>query len=535
MEKLLIKIKFLFFILAILTLIVSLDNNHYWHDIRFSYAASKFPMNKILSGAFNPHQFGGKIDETSASGFYLSKVLHILILQKIYQWIPPNEGGFYLSTWLSVLFFIITFLISYRFYIRIFSNKTQAWFALYCILFMPITGYLSGKLLSETLAVMFMSISLFFFITAFELRKNLIVQPVIGSTIFLLLSALARLDIVLCFLGFFTASLFYADTKIKRIEILKSGFLSALIFLVAYFGIFYFISGKNDALIQYFKSFVELEVKSNLMSIMGILTFGGVIYLVSIISFFHHEKRKICFFIIWFCTAAGFEILITSNYMVEPRYLAVGIIPLAGLGGLGLDFLWQKIKPHKYKNAIVTMAIIFAISLNIFTMQIMPYEVNKASILKAVDEIGAKENASILIPWFYTDYNFIRMMRPELAIYNVNSPRRNGTFFKLSEKWKQRLDYWNKNSYIDSVENLTQLIENTQVYYLGWRKYPPVENTIKILKHLGLDRLAEFIDQIPMTNHLAESWVWNSDRFNLEFAGRYSQYKIYKVTLSHHK
>ena len=69
------------------------------------------------------------------------------------------------------------------------------------------------------------------------------------------------------------------------------------------------------------------------------------------------------------------------------------------------------------------------------------------------------------------------------------------------------------------------------MYYLGWEKYPPVENTVKMLKRLRLYRLSNLIDQIPLTNHLAESWLWDSHGYHLELAGKCSQYKYYKVTL----
>ena len=144
---------FILLALGTVTLWLSLDGNHYWHDVRFLYAASQFPISEIISGAFNPHQMGGVIDQASSGGFYLAKVLHIWILQQVYKWVLPNDGGFILSTWLSVLYLGLAIFFSYRLYMRIFKNELQSLFALYCFLFMPVTGYLAGKLLSETLAI----------------------------------------------------------------------------------------------------------------------------------------------------------------------------------------------------------------------------------------------------------------------------------------------------------------------------------------------------------------------------------------------
>jgi len=74
-------------ILGLITLWLSLDGKHYWHEIRFMYAATQFSMDEILSGVFNPHQVGGKIDEIGAGGFYLTKVMHLVLLKELFlQW-----------------------------------------------------------------------------------------------------------------------------------------------------------------------------------------------------------------------------------------------------------------------------------------------------------------------------------------------------------------------------------------------------------------------------------------------------------------
>lgn len=516
--------------LSILTLWLSMDGNHYWHDVRFLYAASQFPMSEIISGTFNPHQFGGVIDQTSSGGFYLAKVLHIWILQQIYKWLSPNDGGFILSTWLSVLYLGLAFFFSYRLYRRIFKNELQARFALYCLLFMPVTGYLAGKLLSETLAIFLITVSLWSFTAALDATRGKDIWLVITSGFFLLLAALARLDILLCPVGFFTAYLFCAETRDKRLKILKFGAFLMAFFAIGYIGTIYSLGGEIKELVQYFKSFVGLEVKSNMMSILGILTFGGMVFFLALGGIFNSDKKRFLFFAVWFFVSAGFAVLITRNYMVEPRYLITSLLPLSGLGALGFEVIWQKLNHKPYKLAVIGSMVLSILAFNAVTMKIMPYELNRTSILRATDDImKLNKKAKILTPWLYTDFNFLRVMRPGLAIYNVNSLIRDGVPVKLDTRWKQRINSWYGKAYIDSPTELDRVLATGTGYYLGWRKYPPAENMKKLAAFMGFKKLEDFIDRIPLTDHLIQSWIWYSSNYYLKIAGKCGQYEYYEV------
>ena len=521
---------FILLALGTVTLWLSLDGNHYWHDVRFLYAASQFPMSEIISGAFNPHQMGGVIDQASSGGFYLAKVLHIWILQQVYKWVLPNDGGFILSTWLSVLYLGLAIFFSYRLYMRIFKNELQSLFALYCFLFMPVTGYLAGKLLSETLAIFLITISLWSFTTAMDAARGKDILLVIASGFFLLLAALARLDILLCPVGFFIAYLCCSETRNKRLKILKSGAFLMAFFAIAYIGTIYSLGGEIKELVQYFKSFVGLEVKSDIMSILGILTFGGMVYFLALVAILNPEKKRLLFFAIWFFISAGFAVLITRNYMVEPRYLITGLLPLSGLGALGFEVLWKKLIYKPYKLAVLGSLVISILGFNTATMRIMPYELNRSSILKATDDIMKRnKEAQILIPWVYTDFNFLRVMRPNLAIYDVNSPIHDGVSVKLDSKWKRRINSWYGEAYIDSPTALDRVLATGTGYYLGWRKYPPAENMRKLAAFMGFKRLENFIDKIPLKDHLTQSWVWHSPEYYFKIEGKCGQYEYYIV------
>jgi hypothetical protein len=513
-------------LVTVATFWLALDGHHYWHDVRFLYASTKFSLPDILSGAFNPHQFGGEIDELSASGFYLAKVLHIWLLQILFKLVPPAVGGFTLSIWLSIIGVGLSILISYRIFLRLFKNEHQAWLVVYCLLLMPIIPYLAGKLLSEVTALLMMSITLWAFVTALDM-PNTHSKLLAGiSGVFLLLTALARLDLILTFFGFFVALLLSVEAKEDRIKLLKNGGIGLVIFIAGYFSTIYALGSGVDALIRYFRDFTGAGLKSNAMSILGILTFGGMVYALALGVIFSQERKKTQFLAIWFLLSAGPAMLITRNYMVEPRYLTHGLLPLAGLGALGLEVLIQRITLVKFKGVVFAGLIVIIIAFNALVIRLMPYELDRPAIFRAVNQIQALDDqATILIPWAYTDFHFLHIMMPNASIINVNSVPEH----PLEKAWQERFDRWYGETYIATPAELEPILMTESVYYLGWRKYPPVEYVKNITQSLGLEALSDQVDRLPLTDHLAESWVWYSPAYHLELAGKSGQYEYYKV------
>ena len=176
--------------------------------------------------------------------------------------------------------------------------------------------------------------------------------------------------------------------------------------------------------------------------------------------------------------------------------------------------------------AFVLLAMLF----NTIIVALMPYEVDKDAILNAVYKIKKlRDDAFILVPWAYTDFHFLRVMTKGIGIYNVNAP--NGQLDSLSSEWRRRLKMWYGDSYIDTDDKLIKLLNKGSGFYLGWRKYPPMETVCYFSEKIGLKKLAQYLKSLPFKNHLTESWVWHSSKFHLKFTGRSGQYEYYSLSL----
>lgn len=517
--------------LVIFTLWISRDGNHYWHDIRFLYATLRFSLQEILSGTFNPHQLGGIIDEVSAGGFYLAKVGHLWFLQLLYRAIPPTEGGLVVSEWFSILAMCCSSLMCFQVYSRLLGNREQAWLAACCFMVAPITPYLAGKLLSEVTALFLVTISIWALTMAFGQPKPNGASYAVVSALFLLLAALARLDIVLCFMGLYVALIISSEKKGERLRLLQWGWIISCIFIVGYFGIIHILGMRSEALTRYYFSFVRAGIKSNLMSLLGIATFGGMVYLGVFTAIYHQNRKKLKLLVIWFLIPAGSSVLITSNYMVEPRYMVPALLPLAGLGGLGFEVLLKKVYSLPHKGLLIGALVSAILIFNAVAVRLMPYELNRPSILGAVNRILELDpKSAILTPWAYTDFHFLHVMKPEIPVYNVYSPSHNGKTLLLEKTWHERLNNWYGENYIGTPAKLISILETAPVYYLGWRKYPPAENVKKILEFCGLKALSNLVDNLPLTDHLTQSWVWQFPGVRFEPVGKIGQYEYYRLT-----
>lgn len=505
----------------------SMDSHLYWHEVRFLYASTQFSMNELFSGVFNPHQMGGPIDEIGAGGFYLAKALHIWLLKQLFIHMDPAFGGFTLASWISVLLIGCIMAAAYFLMKRIVDKEIDPLLALFCFVMAPVIPYLAGKILSEITSLLFVTLSILIFTMNLENKSG---RFILGSTVcgaLLVLAGFCRLDMTIAFFGFLISAILICPGNMNRRKIIQSGSVVTIFFILVYLTTLYYIEVDPYMLTVYFQNFYNLNVKSILMSFFGILSFGGLVYLFAILSVFSENRKTSLFFATWLVLTVSPMIIITMNYMVEPRYLASSILPLCGLGAMGLEWIKNNINWFNKQNMIfVTVGIVMIA--NTLIIKLMPYELDKSSILKAVNEIKEqKKDAFILVPWAYSDFNFLHIMAKGINIYNVNAP--NGSLDSVTNDWKKRIRQWYGDSYIDNNAALRRLLFKGSGFYLGWRKYPPIEILGNFLENIGLKKLARFMESLPFKNHLTESWVWNSPKYHLEFAGKCGQYEYYEV------
>lgn len=510
---------------------LALDGRFYWHDIRFFYAVSEFSLSEILAGVFNPHQAWTVIDETSTAGFYSSKVLHLFLLQVLVDWLGPGRQALDTAVYLSVFMVSLSVLAGYRLLLKVTGSTGTAIAGVISLLLMPVVPYLAGKLLSEVTSLLLSLVALLLLAGACMQSGRRAILLAACSGVLVAMAALARLDGLFGIAGFVLAALIVPPRRATRTHMLPAMLVAGLVAAVIYATAMLLSGIGLPEIYEYFLALTGAGRKSILMSLLGIVTVGGVVLLLAGAGLFHGRRDLVLFFAAWLLLAWLPAMLITSTYMIEPRYLVAGVLPLAGLGALGIEWLAGHMGNTARRSIVPGLVVIaMAVTLNKAMILLMPYELHRPSLESALERITAEDaDAVILVPWAYTDYHYLDIMLPGADIYNVHSPAADADTDTV-QAWQRRYRDWYGSGYIGNMNELHALAGGRSIYYLGWQLYPPVENVRMLARAAGWDGLDHMLGGLGLMNHLEQSWVWHSHDIDRRYAGTVGQYDYYRLS-----
>jgi hypothetical protein len=280
---------------------------------------------------------------------------------------------------------------------------------------------------------------------------------------------------------------------------------------------------------SYFLGVIAAPNRPILMSALSVATFGGILYPFAALAIFSRRRRATGFLLLWWVLAWLPSAAITSAYMVEPRYLVQGALPFAGLVALGLEVARRRMS-IRWAPLVATAVVLLMLASNWGTIRLMPYELDGRALLSAIDEIETRSpNAVIVVPWAYTDFNFLYVMRPSASIYSVHSPTEPDLSAELVEAWHDRYREWYGGRHLTEHSELQGLMKRRPVYYLGWHRYPPLAFVERVAERMGFRALVERLRGIELIDHLEASWVADSGELVRTPEGRVGQYEYHRV------
>jgi hypothetical protein len=514
------------------TLWLAFDGRQYWHDARFAYACSEFSLPQLLAGVFNPHQAWGPIDEVSSAGFYQAKPLHFALLCSLFRWLPRGVGGFEAVVALSVLWVGLAVLAGYWSFRQIVGDERRARFATACLLLAPVTPYLAGKLLSEVTSLLPATLAVGTFAGAMSRARGAVAGRAVVGGFLLAVAALARLDSIVGPVAFLVAAV--AVGWCDRPRAVRVGLLGCATFAVTYLATAGVVGVRFANLRAYFEAFTGSAAKPLATSLLAIVTTGTLVFGLAAFGL-RNRDRSTRLFTLWAVLVWVPMIALTSAYSVEPRYLVAGLLPLAGLGALGLEVLAERVPRLLRTPTALAAAALAALGLNAAAVALMPYELDRPALLRAVGIIERSgPGTRILVPWAYTDFNFLQTVMPAAEVYCVHSPEA-GAGPEDVVAWRARFRSWYGERYLTEPDRLRAFLATGPVYYLGWETYPPLANARAMAEAVGFRSVSERLGNLArrkLQNHLEESWIWRTkDLLVLEPAGRVGQYWYFRVRL----
>ena len=512
-------------------LFLSLDGRHYWHDVRFLFATTQFSFGDVLDGRFNPDQSWTRVDEQGSAGFYASKVGHLWLLRTIYALVPPGDGGVEVAVAFSVIC-VLAIAVAAGFLIgRIAESPGIRWTGVVAFLLMPVTAYMAGKQIAEVTALLFTTCGLLLLVDGRTGAGRRVPLRMLGCSALLLLALSARLDSAFGIAGFFIASVCVTPDPVTRRNRIASMAVLMAALALTYVGLVFAIGSSPYEYARYLLALIRAPNRPAVMSALSIVTFAGIMLPLAAMSLLSVRRRAVAFFAIWWIAAWLPAIVITSAFMVEPRYLAQGLVPLTGLVVLGVEALATRVPRLARPTPAALVVVLVLLPIDWLTIRLMPNELDRPRILAAVERITAQEpDAAILVPWAYTDFHFLRSVLPDADIYSVHSPERLHVMGDLETEWHERYRRWYHGRHITDSDSLLALMRARPVYYLGWHRYPPVEFARDAAARAGLQPVVSALQGLDLLDHLETSWVrsWRNAQF--EPVGSSGQYVYFRLT-----
>jgi hypothetical protein len=497
----------------------------YWHEGRLLYAVTHFSISELITGQFNPNELGAAFDTLVSSGYHLTKILHLQLLELLTSIPGSAETQLVIGSIVSFLAIAACGLCVRGTLQEIgFARETANW-SVVAFFLMPCIPYLAGKLLAEVTALLPAFAALWLWSHCLETSLRMSFAKAVFVSILVMIAALARLDIVIVHIGFVAATV-YAARAGTRAQLLRlHGFVcgaAGLLYIVVIAG----SDGSFSSITAYLSNYLSLHPKSLPMSIFGLATFGGLMWVFAIAGVFIKTELKfplLIWLLICLVPIAG----IVSNYMIEPRYLIASAMPFAALAGISLQRFFRALRSNLARNSAIAL-IAFIAPANALPVALMPYEIDQKSILEVADTYAqADADSALLVSWSYTDFHFLRYARPDANIFNVHSP--GGDPANLSKEWDSRLRSWYGDRYITDNEALAGIERRESIYYLGWGVYPPVETLQLWARYFGLDSVGDRIAKLPFLVHEEQSWLWADHRHELKPIASHGRYNVYKV------
>ena len=510
---------------TVLFFVLATDGRLHWDEPAYLYSGAFLSTHEILSGGYQP---------SGIDSFYISRVLHVLLIHGITQLTGPGMVGFYavILTYFAML--LLTLIMAYRL-LKLLqdsdpTDSSGLKLAVAVACFSPIFLYLSFKTLPEIPALLFVVLA------SYALLKAMLGHPLIWlslSALCLAATALTKNTMIILYVSLVLSMLVCQLGSFRPLRLILYSTLSGCGSLILFFG---FLQATGISLDQYF-GYVDQLLKLNdsfvQRFIEGAMELGSyALFLILAISAFRSTLAR--FYIVWFLIATLPILLFFGR--TEARYLAANVIPLIGIIAIGLrvgvDYL-LRFQPMVRITA-AAVVVVFLVTSDWLTLKFMEHEVNYHDIKKAVNRLDndyqEKDNYTILTPWAYTDFHILRFMYPDHRIYSVRDydldrPKRPAEYVENLKKMQQQYI----KPYLMASPQQLHLLDNTPVIYFGFIENFSIENIQRLFKKLSAKRALAKFNAMSLNNHLTVSWLWYDPDFELQPFFESGHYKIFRV------
>ncbi|WP_161634979.1 glycosyltransferase family 39 protein [Leptolyngbya sp. Heron Island J] len=480
------------------------------------------PWQQILYEGFEP---------SNITGFNVSRLGHLAIIKCIAALFGPGIALINAVAAVYLIFLMALAVAGYFILRLLMPNAKGLGRATIISLFAPMTVFLAFKTCPDLPALLFSGLSCLFLLLSLERRSWF--KWFLLSAIFLALTGLTKhvhawmyisLSGTLLLFGRYRCSFRQALFRVTAI-----GMTALLIFGITLFVL--------RIPISQFLGFMVVASKVNepiLAKLLKLVLTYGLFLLVLPLAWLNPNRKWKWFMIAWFGLATVPFLIILSR--LEVRYLTLSAVPLSGLVWLALDSLnsWANYFPNRSRQLMWTVAMVSAVIVAILVQPLTEHELRIdqfASTIQTIQADAEEQEFSVLIPWEYADFHYLRVAYPDLNVFSVHensdlSPE------KLAD-WKHFQNKYYGERVLHTLDDINAL--PGLKYYVGYGATFSIENLRQMLEYLPASDLRQEISakvqSMSPLRHMEKSWMWNHPSVELQVFRRVGHYQIFRVDL----
>ena len=487
-------------------LLISFSSNHYWDEYFYIYSVHSFSFSELLE--MEPDLGKGLFPQAYFS-FKYAFVAFLYFLDSIF---PGGKFSLAVIQFIFALLVLVFAGSSYLLLRRIFS-KNHAHLIAITLLFLPLSTYLSYKILSEIFSLIWVTLGSWLYLYSFSVEKRKgYTLVLIGCVLLILLAVLSRFTTIIFFGAMVVALFLVGDNRYPRSKLFASSALVVTLVAILTVLCYRFFIGLSIS--EILALLGAVTVRSHGIAIKIYATFMVVqTFIFALLALIKRLLNyEIIFSIIW-ASICSLPFIFLSDY-VEPRYFYMAIVPLAILCCSGILILTRWFEQTTLLTRILPgtgysfFIILFTLVVGnkLLFAHLMPYELNQKKYNELISKIEDESSTpTFLVPWI-SDFCFLKYIFPHKNIHLTWSSKHGQyhDFFHLPMfiKWAGGEDY------VGSKEKFDRLSQ--PILYVGWRYNQPALEIKKKMMWLK----NRYIDSVEvregLKNHLEESWMWKS-------------------------
>ena len=501
---------------------ISHDGRLHWDEPGYLYTSAYIPWQQILYEGFEP---------SGIPGFNVSRLGHLAIIKGIAAFNGPGLNFVNSVIAVYLLMLVVLAVTGYLILQLLMPGAKGLGQATILSLFAPMTVFLAFKTCPDIPALLFAALSCLFLLMSLENQKWF--RWLILSAIFLALTGLTKHVHAWMYISLAGTILLFGQYKCS--------FRSAILRIVAIgvgslilFGITLVVL--NIPLSQFlaFMGVASQETKPLVAKLFQLSLTYGLFLLALPLALLNPNRQWKWFMLVWLGLATVPFLVILSR--LETRYLTLSVVPLGGLVWLALDTLkrWANRMPKRSYRTLWVAGMVSIIVSAVIIQPLTEHEVRMDQFATAIDRIqvdASDRPFSVLVPWEYADFHYLRLAYPELSVFSVYENSNLSPDELVS--WQHFQDKYYGDRVLRTLDGVNAL--PGLKFYIGFESTFSIENLRHMLESLPLvgfsEKISAEIQSISPLRHLEKSWMWNHSAIDIQAFDRVGHYQIFKVNL----